>query len=214
MAFKRSDDSLPKVHALHGPHAATPTPGLLRYEQPGSVGGRGNRRGAGRRPRAGAAAQAASGSRSWCRRRGCTARLWRPARTRWRGRRRAAPRTAPAAPRSAGPRPGRARSPPNQTIEHKFESESGTLPSPPGPPTGLGGPRWGRNPAEPEGQQRTAEDKEPRGQRLYGAIDLGCETAGVSFHTAVATALSAAFILQRPVSVKGSATGAWLPRRL
>jgi hypothetical protein len=47
--------------------------------------------------------------------------------------RRAAPRTAPAAPRSAGPSPGRARSPPDQRIEHKFESGSRTLRSPIGP---------------------------------------------------------------------------------
>ena len=94
------------------------------------VGGRGSRRGAGRTPRAGAAAQAASGSRSWCRRRGCTARPWRPTHGRWRGRRRATRRTAPAALRSAGPGPGRARSPLDQCIEHKFEIESRTLRSP------------------------------------------------------------------------------------
>jgi hypothetical protein len=60
-------------------------------------------RGGGRRPQAGVGVPAASGSRSWCRRRGGTARRWRPARGRWPGRRRAAPRTAAAVPRSAGP---------------------------------------------------------------------------------------------------------------
>jgi hypothetical protein len=94
------------------------------------VDGRGNRLAAGRTPRAGAGVPAASGSRFWCRRRGCTARPWRPARGRWRGRRRAAPRNAPAAPRSAGPSLGRARSPPNQAIEQKFERGSVTLRSP------------------------------------------------------------------------------------
>jgi hypothetical protein len=48
----------------------------------------------------------------------------------------------------------------------------------------LGGPRWGRNSAEPGGQQRTAGDNEPRGQQPFGAIDLGCKTAGLGFHTA------------------------------
>jgi hypothetical protein len=78
------------------------------HRRSGFVGGRGSRLGAGGTPRAGVAAPAASGSRSWCHRRGGTARRWRPARGRWPGRRRAAPRTAPAAPRSAGPSPGRA----------------------------------------------------------------------------------------------------------
>ena len=64
----------------------------------------------GGRPRAGVVAQAASGSRSWCRRRGCTARPWRPPRGPWPGRRRAAPRTAPAAPPLAVPGQGRAKS--------------------------------------------------------------------------------------------------------
>jgi hypothetical protein len=49
------------------------------------------------------------------------------------GRRQEAPRTAPAAPRSAGSSRGRARSPPDQRIEHKFEGGSGTLRSPTGP---------------------------------------------------------------------------------
>jgi hypothetical protein len=52
---------------------------------------------AGRMPRAGVGVPAASGSRSWCHRRGGTARRWRPARGRWLGRRRAVPRIAPAA---------------------------------------------------------------------------------------------------------------------
>jgi len=137
--------------------------------------------------RAGAAPQAASGSRSWCRRRGHTARPWRPARGRWSGRRRAAPRTAAAVPRSAGPSPGRARSPPNQSIEHRFESESRTLHSPNKAAHSRGGPHWGRNSAEPGGQQRTAGDNEPRGQRRFAALDLGRETAGLGFHTAEAT---------------------------
>jgi hypothetical protein len=153
--------------ALRGRMASASTPGLTRHRQPGSVGGRGNRPDAGRRPRAGAVALAASGSRSWCRRHAGTARRWRPARGRWPGRRRAAPRTAPAAPRSAGPRPGRARSPPNQAIEHKFERGSGTLRSPDGAAQTLGGPRWGRNSAEPGGQQRTAGDNEGRGQQPF-----------------------------------------------
>jgi hypothetical protein len=97
------------------------------------VDGRGSRLGAGRTPRAGAGAPAASGSRSWCRRRGYTARPRRPARGRWRGRRRAAPRTAPVALRSAGPSPGRAKSPPNQVIERMFENASARLLSPTGP---------------------------------------------------------------------------------
>jgi hypothetical protein len=39
----------------------------------------------------------------------------------------------------------------------------------------LGGPRWGRNSAEPGGQQGTAGESEPRGQRPFGTIDLGCK---------------------------------------
>jgi hypothetical protein len=63
--------------------------------------GRGSRLAAGRTPRAGAAAPAASGSRSWCRRRGGRAQRWRPPHRWWPGRRQAAPRSAPASPRSA-----------------------------------------------------------------------------------------------------------------
>jgi hypothetical protein len=96
------------------------------------VDGRGSRLVAGGTPLGGAGAPAASGSRSWCRRRGCTAQRWRPPRRWWPSQRRATPRTAPAAPRSAGPGPGRARSPPNQAIEHKFEGASGRLRSPTG----------------------------------------------------------------------------------
>ena len=48
------------------------------------------------------------------RRRGSRARRWRPPRRWWPSRRRAVPRTTPAAPRSADPRPGRAKSPPEQ----------------------------------------------------------------------------------------------------
>jgi hypothetical protein len=74
------------------------------------VDGRGIHLAAGRTPLVGAGAPAASGSRSWCHRRGCRARRWRPPYRWWPGRRRAALRTAPAAPRSAGPGPGRAKS--------------------------------------------------------------------------------------------------------
>jgi hypothetical protein len=45
--------------ALHGGHALATDAGLTRHRRPGSVGGRGSRLGAGRTPRAGAAAQAA-----------------------------------------------------------------------------------------------------------------------------------------------------------
>jgi len=83
--------------------------------------GRCSHRAVGRTPLAGAAAQAASGSKSWCRPRGCRARRWRPPRGRLSGRCQAAPRTAPAAPRSAGPGSGRARPPPRQTSEQTFE---------------------------------------------------------------------------------------------
>jgi hypothetical protein len=93
------------------------------------VDGRGSRLGVGRMPLAGAGAQAASGSRSWCRRRRCRARCWRPPYRWWPGRRRAAPRTAAAAPRSAGPGPGRAKSPPEQLIEQVFGTESRMLPT-------------------------------------------------------------------------------------
>jgi hypothetical protein len=67
----------------------------LTCQRPGFVDGQGSRPGGGGTPRAEAGAPAASGSRSWCRRRGGTARRWRPTRGRWPGRRRAAPRTAP-----------------------------------------------------------------------------------------------------------------------
>jgi hypothetical protein len=78
--------------------------------RPGSVDGRGSRPVAGGRPRAGAVAQAASGSRSWRRRRGGRARPWRRPRGGWPGRRRAARRTALAALRLAVPGQGRATS--------------------------------------------------------------------------------------------------------
>ena len=133
---------------------------LARRRRSGFVDGRGSRLAVGRMPLAGAGVPAASGSRSWCRRRRCRARPRRPARARWRGRRRATPRTAAAAPRSAGPSPGRAKSPPDQRIEHKFDNGSATVHSPTRAAQGLGGPRWGRNSAEPGGQQRTAGDNE------------------------------------------------------
>jgi hypothetical protein len=144
------------------------------------VDGRGSRRAAGRTPPAGAGVPAASGSRPWCRRRGGTVGPWRPARGWWPGRRRAAPRTGRAVPRSAGPRSGRARSPPDHCIEHMFGSESGTLHSPPGPRTAWVGRRWGRNSAAPP---RTSGDDERRGQRPFDSVHLERETAGVSFHT-------------------------------
>jgi hypothetical protein len=50
---------------------------------------------------------------------GGRARRWPPPHRWWRGRCRAARRTAPTAPRSAGPVPGRARSPPRQDLEYK-----------------------------------------------------------------------------------------------
>src|SRR5215211_9370379 len=97
------------------------------YPRRAAVGGRRSRPGGGRTPRVGAAAQAASGSRPWRRRRGGRARRWRPPRGWWPGRGRAAARIAPAAPRSAGPALGRARSSPNQGIEHEFDTESGMV---------------------------------------------------------------------------------------
>jgi hypothetical protein len=95
------------------------------------VGGRGSRPGAGRTPQAGGAAQAASGSRPRYRPRGGTARCLRPAPGWFPSPRRAAPRTALAVLRSAGPGPGRARSPPRQGIEHVFETQSRMLLTPP-----------------------------------------------------------------------------------
>jgi hypothetical protein len=119
------------------------------FGQWGSVAGRGSRPGACRTPVAGAAAPAASGSRPRCRPSDDRARCLRRVRGRWPGRRRAAPRTAPAGPRAAGPNPSRARSPPNQRIEHKFENGSGTLRS----PTDPGWSCWGGNSVDPGRQQ-------------------------------------------------------------
>jgi hypothetical protein len=133
---------------------------MPRHRRSGFVDGRSSRLAAGRTPRVGAGVPAASGSRSLCRRRGCTARPWRPARRRWPGRRRAAPRIAPAAPRSAGPSPGRASSPPNQGIEHKFESESRTLRSLTRQLracTGRAGAATRRNLGNSNGQQETTD---------------------------------------------------------
>ena len=115
------------------------------------VDGRGSHLGAGRTPLVGADAPAASGSRSWCHRRGGRARPWRPARGRWRGRRRAAARTAPAEPRAVGPSPSRARSPLNQRIEHTFEMDRERCVV----RQGLGGPRSGGNSADPGRRQRS-----------------------------------------------------------
>jgi hypothetical protein len=56
----------PKGVALRDPYTSARTPGLIRHRQPGgSVGGPGIRPGACRMCVAGAAAQAASGSRCW-----------------------------------------------------------------------------------------------------------------------------------------------------
>jgi hypothetical protein len=82
--------------------------------------------------------------------------VWRPPPGSGPGRRRAAPRTAPAAPRSADPGPGRARSPPSQAIEHKFERGSGTLRSPTEPLTagvGRAGAATRRTLGDSSGQQ-------------------------------------------------------------
>jgi hypothetical protein len=112
-----------------------PTGACLAWRwRPGSVGVPGTHLGVGCRPRVGAGVPAASGSRSWCRQLGGTVQRWRPAHGRWPGRCRAARRTVPAAPRSAGPGPGRAKSPPHQNIEHMFEVESGMLPMQPDRP--------------------------------------------------------------------------------
>jgi hypothetical protein len=111
----------------------------------------------------------------------------RPARARWAGRRRAAGRIAPAAPRSAGPGPGRARSPPDQRIEHEFESGSGTLRSPPGPLrawVGRAGAATRRNLGDTKGQQETTNVEVSSG---FAAIGLGREIAGLGFHTAEIT---------------------------
>ena len=107
--------------------ASAPTSGLTRHRQPGFGGGRGSRLAAGRTPLAGAGAPAASGSRSWCRRHGGRAQRWSPPLGGRPARRRAAPRTAPAALRSADPALGRAKCPPRQDIERMFEIESGML---------------------------------------------------------------------------------------
>jgi hypothetical protein len=48
-------------------------------------------------------------------------------------------------------------------------------------------PGWAALGPQLGGTWGTAGDNEPRGQRVFGAIDLGWETAGVSFHTAEAT---------------------------
>jgi hypothetical protein len=97
---------------------------LAVWATAGFVGGRGSLRAAGRTPRAGAGAPAASGSRSWSRRRGGRAQRWGPPRESWPGRRRAAPRTAPAAPRSAAHvrvMPG----PHRDSLSNAFEGGSG-----------------------------------------------------------------------------------------
>jgi hypothetical protein len=127
------------------------------------VDGRGSHLAGGGTPLGGAAARAASGSRFWCRRRGSRARRWRPPPGWWPSRRRAAARTAAAVPRSAGPGPGRAKSPPRQPIELTFERESGMLPTATGRAPGHRGDRkrlWSRRSAlvrrAADGQQPTA----------------------------------------------------------
>ena len=82
------------------------------------VDGRGSRLAAGRTPRAGAGVPAASGSRSWCRRRGCRARRWRPPSN-------SAQRSSDAA--IGRPRSGSCQVPTNQTTEQTFETESRML---------------------------------------------------------------------------------------
>jgi hypothetical protein len=143
-----------------------PAPGLARPRRPGSADGRGSRPGASHTPRVGAAALAASGSRPWSRRRGGTARPWWRAYGRWPGRRRAAPRTAPAAPRSAGQVqvvPGPHRTSVSNTSSRVDRERCVARKA----AQSLSGPRWGRNSAEPGGQQRTAGDNEPRGQQPF-----------------------------------------------
>jgi hypothetical protein len=127
------------------------------------VDGRGSRHAAGRMPPAGAGVPAASGSRSWCRRRGGTAQHWPPPHRWWPGRHRAAPRTAPAAPRSAGPGLGRAKSPPEQAIEHVFEILSAMLPTATGR---IVGAHWGHRAPVYTGQQRTIRVWDGPGRRL------------------------------------------------
>src|ERR687898_425376 len=93
------------------------------------AGGRRGRPAVGGTRRAAVAAQAASGSRPWNRPIGCTARRQWTTRARWPGRRRATPRTAPAAPLLVG-QPGRARSPPRQGTRTQVRNRAkpGALP--------------------------------------------------------------------------------------
>jgi hypothetical protein len=143
-----------------------------------AVDGRGSRLAAGRTPRAGTGAQAASGSRSWCRRREGRARRWRPPHRWWPGRRRAVPRTAPAAPRWAGPDLDRTKSPLQQVIELMSGIESGIrLPRPDGPLGHIGGtayrPAWvnSDNPSkEGPGRRLVASSCRRSGARLFGAL--------------------------------------------
>jgi len=93
-------------------------------------------------------------------RRGCRARRCRPAHGCWPGRRRAAPRTAPAAPRSAGPSPGRARSPRDQVSNtiSRVERERYVV------RRGRTQPEWAALGPQLGGTWGTAEDS--RGQRI------------------------------------------------
>jgi hypothetical protein len=97
---------VPRFVELSRPRAAQPVSAASKHAAPMRrrarfVDGRRSRLAAGRTRRAGAGVPAASGSRSWCRRRGGRARRWRPPREWSPGRRQAAPRSAPAAPRWA-----------------------------------------------------------------------------------------------------------------
>jgi hypothetical protein len=166
--------------------ASAPAPGLTRHRQPGSVGGRGSRPDAGRRPRAGAAAQAASGSRSWCRRRGCT--LDVGGRLTDGGQVDAEQLRAPLQRRRDRPAQVRVVPVPHQTRVSNTSSTANRERyvvrrgrSEPG------GPRWGRNSAEPGGQQRTAGDNRRRGQQPFHSVHLARETPGLRFHTAEPT---------------------------
>ena len=128
MACKGSDDSLTTRGSTSRLVCDNTDARLITHRQPGSVAGRRSRPDAGRTPRAGAGVPAASGSRSGRRRRAGRARCWRPPGESLPGRRRAAPSGAAI----GRPRSGSCQVPTDQAIEHKFESRSATLRSPPG----------------------------------------------------------------------------------
>ena len=102
--------------------AGHPVRPMLAWLCPGASGdGPGTHLAAGCMPQAGVGVPTASDSRPRRRRRGGWARHLRPPHRGSPSRRRAAPRSAPTAPRSAIPGQVRARSPPTEPIEHKFE---------------------------------------------------------------------------------------------